>query len=86
LNISKWIRQSHRWVSIVFTLTVLANFAAMTRGQPPAWITYSPLLPLALLLFSGLYLFALPYRTRQRSAASTERASITNPPKETSSW
>ena len=62
------IRQAHRWVSIVFTLTVLANFAAMTQGQPPAWVTYSPLLPLALLLFSGLYLFALPYATKWRSS------------------
>ena len=62
-----WIRQFHRWVSIVFTVTVLANFAAMTQGPPPAWITYSPLLPLALLLFSGLYLFVLPYAVRRRS-------------------
>jgi len=29
-------------------------------------VTYSPLLPLALLLFTGLYLFALPYATRWR--------------------
>ena len=64
---SKWIRQFHRWVSIVFTLTVLANFAAMTQGQPPAVITYSPLPPLFLLLFSGLYLFALPYLARRRA-------------------
>ncbi len=63
---SNWIRQTHRWLAIAFTLTVLANFAAMTRGQPPAWVTYSPLLPLALLLFTGLYLFALPYLTRRR--------------------
>jgi len=63
----KWIRQSHRWLSMLFTLTVLANFAAMTRGQPPAWITYSPLLPLFLLTFSGLYLFALPYVGKRRS-------------------
>jgi hypothetical protein len=60
------IRQTHRWLSIAFTLTVLANFAAMTQGQPPAWITYSPLFPLALLLFSGLYLFMLPYASRWR--------------------
>ena len=66
---SKWIRQFHRWVSIVFTLTVLANFAAMTQGQPPAIITYSPLLPLALLLFSGLYLFVLPYLARRRGVS-----------------
>ena len=61
------IRQTHRWLSIAFTLTVIANFVAMTRGTPPAWITYSPLLPLALLLFTGLYLFVLPYTTRWRS-------------------
>ena len=63
---SNLVRQAHRWVSIVFTLTVIANFAAMTRGQPPAWVTYSPLLPLALLLFTGLYLFVLPYAVKWR--------------------
>ena len=70
---NKLIRQTHRWVSMAFTLTVVANFVAMSQGQPPAWLTYSPLLPLALLLFSGLYLFALPYtakRARSRSGSS----------------
>ena len=64
---NEWIRQIHRWVSMVFTLAVLANFVAMTQGPPPAWVTYSPLPPLALLLLTGLYLFALPYATRWRS-------------------
>ena len=67
MNWNGWIRQVHRWLSIVFTLTVMANFAAMTQGQPPAWVTYSPLPPLALLLFTGLYLFVLPYVTPGRS-------------------
>ena len=40
----------------------------MGRGQPPDWVTYSPLLPLALLLLTGLYLFVLPYAARWRSA------------------
>ena len=71
MNWNKWIRQVHRWLSIAFTLTVLANFAAMTQGPPPAWITYSPLFPLALLLLSGLYLFVLPYAAKRRSARST---------------
>ena len=35
--------------------------------MPPPWVTYSPLLPLALLLFTGLYMFALPYATKWRS-------------------
>ena len=62
VNWNKWIRQTHRWLSIAFTLTVAANFAAMTRGQPPAWITYSPLFPLALLFFSGLFVAYIVYR------------------------
>ena len=65
MNWSNSIRQTHRWLSIAFTLTVIANFVAMTQGPPPAWVTYSPLLPLALLLFTGLYLFVLPYATRR---------------------
>lgn len=57
-----WPRQLHRWVSILyFTLTVVANFVAMSQGTPPAWITYAPLLPLAVLALTGLYLFAVPY-------------------------
>ena len=64
---NKLIRQTHRWLSIVFTLTVIANFVALTQGQPPAWVTYSPLPPLALLLLTGLYLFVLPHATRWRS-------------------
>jgi hypothetical protein len=68
VNWSKWVRQIHRWLSIAFTVTVIANFVALSQGTPPAWVTYSPLLPLALLLFTGLYLFVLPYATRRRSA------------------
>ena len=64
---TKWTRQIHRWLSIIFTLTVIANFAAMTQGPPPAVITYSPLVPLAFLLLTGLYLFALPYTSRRRA-------------------
>lgn len=70
-NANKRVRQTHRWVSIAFTATVVANFVALGlgQGQPPAWITYSPLFPLALLLFSGLYLFALPYAAKRRFRA-----------------
>ena len=75
MNFSKLIRQSHRWLSMAFTLTVIANFIAMSKGPPPSWITYSPLLPLFLLMFSCLYLFFLPYVAswrdgRKRSAAA----------------
>jgi cellulose synthase/poly-beta-1,6-N-acetylglucosamine synthase-like glycosyltransferase len=70
LNWTKWIRQFHRWLSIAFTATVLANFIAMALGQPPAWVVYSPLPLLFLLLFSGLYMFALPYFAARRGRDS----------------
>ena len=67
------IRQIHRWVSIIFTVTVIANFIALAQGggTPPPWITYSPLPPLAFLLFTGLYMFAVPYIVRWRSRRRT---------------
>ena len=68
MNWNNWVRQIHRWVSIAFTVTVIANVVAMARGEgmPPPWVTYSPLLPLAVLLLTGLYLFVLPYAARWR--------------------
>ena len=67
MSANNFIRQTHRWLSIAFTVTVLANFIMLARGQQIAWITYAPLFPLALLLFSGLYMFALPYVARRRT-------------------
>ena len=67
MNWSNYIRQTHRWLSIVFTATVIANFVAMALGTPPSWVVYSPLPPLFLMLFSGLYMFTLPYIAKWRS-------------------
>jgi hypothetical protein len=66
LNWNTWVRQIHRWLSMAFTVTVIANFVAMARGEPPAWVVYSPLLPLFLLLFTGLYMFVLPHAAKWR--------------------
>jgi hypothetical protein len=73
LNWNHWIRQSHRWVSIAFTLTVIANFAVRIWTEPPSWVTYAPLAPLLVLLLSGLYLFMLPYAGRRGSAVRKRR-------------
>lgn len=67
---NQFTRQLHRWVSVAFTLCVIANFVAMGMGDgqpPPAFITYSPLLPLFLLFLTGAYLFVLPYRAKSRA-------------------
>ncbi|MBU8859826.1 MULTISPECIES: hypothetical protein [unclassified Micromonospora] len=63
------IRQLHRWFSVAFTATVVITFVALAQEDPIVWVSYVPLLPLALLLISGLYLFALPYLRRRRTAA-----------------
>ena len=63
-----WIRQIHRWLSIAFTLAVIANIVAMTQQVQANWIGFLALVPLIPLLITGLYLFALPYVGRRRNA------------------
>ena len=66
---SKFIRQSHRWLSILFTGVVIVIFAMLGMGQEPAqWIYFLPLFPLALLVPTGLYMFFQPYAARRRAA------------------
>jgi hypothetical protein len=68
LNWNLWLRQGHRWLSIAFTLAVVANFVALARDYRALWVGLLALVPLALLLASGLYLFLLPHATRWRIA------------------
>jgi hypothetical protein len=73
MNWNKWIRQTHRFLSIVFTLAVIANFAVIGREKLALYVGLFTLLPLALLLFTGLYLFALPYAVKWRGAESSRQ-------------
>jgi hypothetical protein len=68
LNWNNWIRQTHRWLSVAFTLAVIATTIALAQEKPVVWVSYVPLLPLALLFFTGLYLFVLHYAARWRGA------------------
>ncbi len=71
---SQWTRQAHRWVSIFFTLAVAGNFVVGAMGvEPPMWTYAFVLLPLFFLIFSGLYLFALPYLNKGISRAAQDR-------------
>jgi hypothetical protein len=63
-----WIRQIHRWLSIAFTLAVIANIVAMIMQLQAVWIGLMALVPLIPLLATGLYLFALPYVSRRSGA------------------
>ena len=68
MNWNAWIRQIHRWVSIIFVVIVIGIFIAQGVGAKPAiWVYLSPLLPLALLALTGLYMFVLPYAAKWRS-------------------
>jgi ABC-type polysaccharide/polyol phosphate export permease len=67
-----WVRQIHRWMSIIFTAVVIAIFIALGAGKEPAhWVYFLPLFPLALLLPTDLYMFVLPYATEWRSGRRT---------------
>jgi hypothetical protein len=68
LNWNMSIRQIHRWLSIAFTAAVIVNVVAMVQEKQAIWVGLLALVPLILLLLSGLYLFALPYATKWRSA------------------
>jgi len=77
LNWNNLLRQTHRWLSIAFTVAVIINMVAWSRGEPAVWVGLLALIPLVLLMFSGLYLFVQPYATRWRSSTSTRTANST---------
>ena len=74
MNWNNWVRQTLRWLSILFTAIVIAVFAALGAGKQPAqWVYYLPLFPLALMMATGLYMFALPYiACRQKRGGNRE--------------
>ena len=73
MNMHRIIRRLHRWVSIVFTLTVIGIFVSQALGHTEGWLFYTPLAPLMLMMISGLYLFALPYVTKGPDKATAGR-------------
>lgn len=64
MNGNKWVRQIHRWLSMAFTIAVIANIVALTMQVQATWIGLMAFVPLIPLLATGLYLFALPYVSR----------------------
>lgn len=72
MNWNIWIRQVHRWLSIIFTAVVVGIFAMLGAGtEPVEWVYFLPLFPLALLMLTGLYMFVLPYAARWRGGRRT---------------
>jgi len=62
----RWIRTTHRWLSIIFTVAVLINIAALAMGTQATWIGFLALVPLILMLITGLYLFVQPYLAKEK--------------------
>lgn len=80
LNWNKGVRQIHRWLSIAFTVTIIiVTIVVLGQEEPTEGVFFLPLLPLALLLFTGLYLFVLPYATKWRSGRPDRRCSPISP-------
>jgi hypothetical protein len=70
MTVNTWIRQIHRWVSLLFAVIVAGIFAALGMGtQPVQWVYFLPLGPLAVLLVTGLYMFVLPYLAKGQGKA-----------------
>ena len=72
MNWNKWVRQTHRWLSIAFTVAVIVNIVAVAQKKYTDRMGLLAVLPLALLLVTGLYLFVLPYATKWRSGRGTD--------------
>ena len=70
MSSNMWIRKIHRWLSIAFTVAVIANIVALTMQVQATWIGLLAFVPLIPLLATGLYLFALPYLGRRSEARS----------------
>ena len=72
MNWNKWIRQTHRWLSVAFTIAVIVNGVAVARGTYTNRLGLVAVATLALQFFTGLYLFVLPYAAKWRSSPSAD--------------
>ena len=66
MGFNNWMRQIHRWLSIIFTVGFVTNIVAYMHKVQIPWLALLALLPLVVLLITGLYLFVLPYALRRR--------------------
>jgi hypothetical protein len=66
---NKRIRQTHRWLGLIFTLSTACTFIALFTNSPSTvWLFYVPFPALIALMILGVYLFFQPYVAKRRSA------------------
>ncbi len=61
MNWNRWIRVSHRWLSIAFTVVVIINGIAVVEKKYTNKLGLLAVFVLALQYFTGLFVFGLPY-------------------------
>ena len=70
MNWNGLIRQTHRWLSVLFMVVVASIFVAQGLGKTPVqWVYFLPLGPLFLMAVTGIYLFVLPYVAKGRGGS-----------------
>jgi len=67
MNWNRWIRQTHRWLSVLFTVVIIINGVAVGEGKYNRELGLLAVFVLALQFLTGLYLFVLPYAARRRA-------------------
>jgi heme A synthase len=66
MNWNKWMRQTHRWASIAFTLAVIINGIAVVQGKYTNRLGLVAVATLAVQFITGMYLFVLPFVAKRR--------------------
>jgi len=56
---------------LLVIINIVVNIVPLGQEELALWVGLLTLLPLFLLLFTGLYLFGLPYATKWRSERRT---------------
>lgn len=64
---NKFIRQTHRWLSVAFTLTIIIVGVAAVRGKYTNSMGLVAVFVLAMMFLTGAYLFVLPFAAKWRS-------------------
>jgi hypothetical protein len=59
---SERMRRFHRLVSMVFMATVVFTAVALTVDSSVVWVSYVPLLPLFVLMITGITMWFRPRR------------------------
>ena len=64
MSTGRGIRRFHRWTSMFFMATVVFTAVALTLEASVTWVSYVPLLPLFVLMGTGVYMWFRPRRRR----------------------